>query len=62
MNFFTSIFCISFLHFRNTYLKEQFSVAASIYFNRDASRENTTHQANLRGVIISWKNYLFHGK
>ena len=53
-----------FLLFRNTYLKEHLWVAASIYFNREASQkcENTTLQTNLRGVIISWKKYLFNSK
>ena len=61
MNFSQVFFCI-FLFFRNTYLKEYFWVAASIYFNREASQkcENTTLQTNLRRVIISWRECLFN--
>ena len=39
-------------------------MAASIYYNREASQkcENTTLQANSRGVLISWRKYLFNRK
>ena len=55
MNFFIGIFLYFFLLFSNTYLKEHLWVAASIYFNKEASQkyENTTLQTNLWGVIIS---------
>ena len=37
MNFFMGIFQGFYLLFRNTYLKEHLSVAASVSFNREAS-------------------------
>ena len=39
-------------------------MAASIYFNREASQKckNTTLQANLKQVLISWRKYLFNSK
>ena len=39
-------------------------MAPSIYFNREASQkyENTTLQTNLKGVIISWREYLLNSK
>ena len=58
MNFFTSIFLVFFffLTFQEHVFKEHIWVAASIYFNGEASQkcEYTTHQTNLRGIIISW--------
>ena len=41
MNFSTGIFQGFCLLFRNTYLKEQLCVAASVYFNREASQGTT---------------------
>ena len=40
MNFFTGIFHRFCLLFRNIYLKEQFWMAASVYFNREASQRS----------------------
>ena len=59
-----SVFFFFFLLFRSIYLKEHLLVAASIYFNRDASQKckNATLQTNLRGVLISWRKYLFNSK
>ena len=53
-----------FLLFRNTYLKEHLWVAASIYFNREASQKckNTTLQTNLKRILISWRKDLFNSK
>ena len=41
MNFFTGNFQGFYLLFRNTYLKEPIWVAASVYFNREASQGST---------------------
>ena len=49
-------FFFFFLTFQEHVFKEHIWVAASIYFNGEASQkcEYTTHQTNLRGIIISW--------
>ena len=41
MNFLTGIFQGFYLLFKNTYLKKHFSVATSVYFNKEASQWNT---------------------
>ena len=61
---FQMYFSVFFLLFRNIYLKEQLWLAVYNYFNTEASQkcENTTLQTNLRGVLISWRKYLFNSK
>ena len=46
---------------RTQALKEHIWVAASVYFNREASQKckYTTFQTNLKRVLISWNMYLF---
>ena len=53
-----------FLLFKNTYLKEHLWVAASIYFDREASQKckNITLQTNLKRVLFSWSKDLFNSK
>ena len=53
-------FSIFFLLFRNTYIKEYFWVAASIYFNRELHKNVKIR--DLWEVIIFWREYLFNSK
>ena len=65
INFFTGIFLYFFYYFVGTpILRKSIEMATSIYFNREASQkcENATLQTNLRGVLISWRKYLFNSK